>query len=430
MRIALVIGNGRYGRARPLRNTHADAIAIAAALNANGFVSHKTELGEQPQALSPFFDQSLMGMNRLFAEFSATAKQADMAIIYYSGHGIEIDGNNYLIPVDAELAEVSGVRYETVPLEGMISACRGAKILRFVILDACRDNPFTEGIKGFDAGKSIGGGLASPPASGSTMVFYAAAAGRTAREGAEDGLSPFADALSRRLRDANDELLYVIGQVTDDVRESTRGAQEPQLYGALSGNRIRLSLAAANNDDRRASDVAGRSVSATPAQDLMAASTSAEAVRQISPAGGPNNAGRELPISAGSSMLRGWGARLVLGVLCVVGLVAWYLYLPYGGKPTQSFQVTLSNMPGNSGERYWSRSGMRWIERYPNGQTDLHTITGSITVAGCHGTLSYKNDTPQLEFFVPDTECPLKIVYAKNSNGEWTRWREMRDQKP
>src|SRR5215510_11760722 len=127
-RIALVIANSTYLHARPLRNTKADAVGIASALAAAGFTSHRSGI------LKPYYDQSLMDMNRLLADFSVGADNAEMAVIYYSGHGIEIDFRNFLIPVDAELVHVARVDYEALPLPAVINAALGTSKLSLTIL--------------------------------------------------------------------------------------------------------------------------------------------------------------------------------------------------------------------------------------------------------------------------------------------------------
>lgn len=239
-RIALVIGNARYTSGRSLRNTRADADGLAIALSNLGFSSHIRETSNLFCTLRAYHDQSMIGMKRLLADFSVAAQDAEMAIIYYSGHGIEVDFRSFLIPVDAELGHVARIEYETIALAEAIRATNGAERLRLVILDACRDNPFLNRMKGVDLGKTMATGIGPPSKSGSALTFYAATEGQIAREGPEGGMSPFAEALVRRLREPNRELLRIFGKVTDDVRRATAGAQEPRFYGPPPSDELYL----------------------------------------------------------------------------------------------------------------------------------------------------------------------------------------------
>jgi uncharacterized caspase-like protein len=106
-RIALIIGNANYSHARGLKNADSDAAALAATLQKLKFVSH-----EQDESLNAYDNQSMAGMMRLLGEFSIAACKAEMAVIYYSGHGIEVAGKNYLIPVDAVIDHVAMLDYQ------------------------------------------------------------------------------------------------------------------------------------------------------------------------------------------------------------------------------------------------------------------------------------------------------------------------------
>jgi hypothetical protein len=230
-RIALVVGNANYLSGRPLINTDADAIGVADALKLLGFVSHiRGESGED-LPLEAMHDQKLMEMKRALADFSVASRDADMSVIYYSGHGIEINFRNFLIPIDATLKHSARLDYEAVPLAEVISATGGARKLRLVILDACRDNPLVSSMVDFDPGKSgtsIRIGKPSPTAS--ALTFYAATEGQTAKQGTPGGRSPFADSLITRMLEP-EEINRVFGLVTADVKKKTNETQEPCLYG-------------------------------------------------------------------------------------------------------------------------------------------------------------------------------------------------------
>src|SRR6185503_5097313 len=128
------------------------------------------------------------------AEFTDEASRADWAVIYYAGHGIELDGQNYIIPVDASLDSDRKVLFETVPLDHVLEATAGARKFRLVILDACRNNPFLTTMTRLASSRSIGRGLSRIEPQGGVLVAYAAKAGEIALDG-DTGNSPFVTAL-------------------------------------------------------------------------------------------------------------------------------------------------------------------------------------------------------------------------------------------
>lgn len=137
--IALVIGNADYSKMRKLKSTRADADEIASALAEVGFTSHESDAIGVFSKLTPYHNQTQQGMNALLADFSIASQDAEMAVIYYSGHGIEIESRNFLIPTDAELRNVASVVFRTIALPSVTDAVAGARKLRLVILDACRE---------------------------------------------------------------------------------------------------------------------------------------------------------------------------------------------------------------------------------------------------------------------------------------------------
>src|SRR5258705_13481776 len=161
-RVALVIGNSAYQKVAKLPNPANDATAIAAMLKAAGFDSVESKLNV------PAGD-----LRRTLREFGNKSRDADIAVVYYAGHGIELDGTNYLIPVDATLETDADVLDETVPLDRVLFAVEPARQLRLVILDACRDNPFAKTMKRTIASRAIGRGLAKiEPTSPNTMIAF------------------------------------------------------------------------------------------------------------------------------------------------------------------------------------------------------------------------------------------------------------------
>src|SRR5882762_4334473 len=189
-------------------------------------------------------DLNIVDMRRALREFGNKTRDADVAVIYYAGHGIELDGTNYLVPVDAALETDTDVLDETIPLDRVLFAVEPAKQLRLVILDACRDNPFAKKMKRTVGSRAIGRGLAKvEPSSPNTMIAFAAKAGSTASDG-DSKNSPFATALVDHLTKPGLDLRKAFGFVRDDVLKATNNTQEPFVYGSLGGNDVTLVPAA------------------------------------------------------------------------------------------------------------------------------------------------------------------------------------------
>ncbi len=228
-RVALVIGNSAYKSAPKLGNPVNDAILMGGMFRKAGF-----------DTVDVRQDLSAPEMRKALREFGARTRDADMAVIYYAGHGIELEGTNYLIPIDATLETDGDVLDETIPVERALFAVEPAKQLRLIILDACRDNPFSKTMRRTVASRAIGRGLAKvEPASPNTMIAFAAKAGSTASDG-DSRNSPFATALVEHLPKPGLDLRKAFGFVRDDVLRSTGNKQEPFVYGSLGGDDVPL----------------------------------------------------------------------------------------------------------------------------------------------------------------------------------------------
>jgi uncharacterized caspase-like protein len=233
-RVALVMGNSAYQNVNPLTNPANDADAMAATFRGAGF--DVVELKRDLKANE---------MRRALREFSDHVRDADIAVVYFAGHGIEIDGTNYLIPVDAVLERDIDAYDEAVALDRILTVIEPAKQLRLVILDACRDNPFGKSMKRALASRAVGRGLAKvEPTSPNTLVAYAAKAGSTASDG-DSRNSPFTSALVRYLPRPGLDLRKAFGFVRDDVLKVTANKQEPFIYGSLGGDDVALVPASA-----------------------------------------------------------------------------------------------------------------------------------------------------------------------------------------
>ena len=228
-RVALVIGNANYDRGGVLWNTLNDAKAIAALLSGAGFdiVDQRSNLG-------------VVEFKRAVREFVDRSANADVAVVYYSGHGLEVGGVNYLIPVDAKLMSSSDVDDEAVSLDRLLIATERVKKLSLIILDACRENPFHPVNGEARVTRAGSTGLASvTPTVADTLVAFAAKAGSVSYDG--DGPdSPFTTALVKYIAQPGLDIRRALGKVRDEVLRETGNRQEPYFYGSLGGEDVAL----------------------------------------------------------------------------------------------------------------------------------------------------------------------------------------------
>jgi uncharacterized caspase-like protein len=228
-RVALVIGNSAYQNVAQLPNPIKDAAAIADMLKKAGFdvVENRQNLknADTRRALNSFFDK---------------VRDADIAVVYYAGHGIEIDGTNYIVPVDALLERDRDAFDEAVSLDRIVQSIEPARQLRLIILDACRDNPFAKNTRRTLATRGVGRGLARvDPDTPNTLIAFAAKAGSTADDGFGEH-SPFATSLLKYLTVPGLDLRRALGRVRDEVMISTGNRQEPFVFGSLGGEDVSL----------------------------------------------------------------------------------------------------------------------------------------------------------------------------------------------
>ncbi|WP_426437524.1 caspase family protein [Bradyrhizobium genosp. P] len=227
-RVALVIGNGAYRSVPALPNPPRDAGDVAAALRRLGFAVTLIANGT--------FDEMRRGLIALGHD----AAGADMAAVYFAGHGMEINGENWLIPVDAELKRDTDAANEAISLQSVMLQVADTTSLGLVVLDACRNNPFAAKMnRALATRAAVSGGLGRIEPVGNVLVAYAARDGTTALDG--DGHnSPFTAALLRNIETPGVEVTFMFRNVRDDVMEATRNEQQPFVYGSLSRKAIYL----------------------------------------------------------------------------------------------------------------------------------------------------------------------------------------------
>jgi len=223
-RIALVIGIAAYQNAPQLANPVSDARAIGEALRRLGF------------EVEEVYDPDYRRLTRGIREFGIKAQRADVAVVYYAGHGVQVGRENYLLPADARLERERDLLYEAVPLELLLGEASGARKLGIVLLDACRNNPFVDRMS---RSMSVAGRGASSPGLArvdnvprNTMVVMATKADQIAEDGGGEH-SPFAAALLAHFQIPGLELSLFFRSVRDTVLRATNNRQEPYIFSSL-----------------------------------------------------------------------------------------------------------------------------------------------------------------------------------------------------
>lgn len=219
-RVALVIGNGDYENTQILQNPVNDAVLLTAALGRVGFEVISVSDGSR---------QSMLGALR---EFGRSAEGADVALFFYAGHGLEVAGRNWLLPVNANIETSSDLPVNAVRVDDVLEVMELSQArMRVVILDACRNNPLPRSIT-----RSLGRGLAKIETSAAgTMVVFAAAPGKVALDGGGAN-SPFSAALAAHIDRPGVEIRQMIGRVRADVMAATNDRQVPWVNEAIVGD--------------------------------------------------------------------------------------------------------------------------------------------------------------------------------------------------
>jgi hypothetical protein len=223
-RVALVIGNSDYRNAVTLPNPRNDARAMAAALKTVGFDVIEGE------------DLAKVELEDAVRRFAQRVSDADVALFFYAGHGMQVNGHNYLIPVDAELQDQTAIDFETVSLDKVTGYMQSEKRISIALLDACRDNPLARRFArslGASRSAAVSQGLALPNADGGGMLIgFATSPDKTAADG--DGAnSPFTTALIKHITSKGVEIEQMFKRVKRDVSAETKGEQIPWTNAAL-----------------------------------------------------------------------------------------------------------------------------------------------------------------------------------------------------
>ena len=224
-RVALVIGNGSYRFAPQLSNPPSDAADIAQILRKLGFdVVEGRDLDKH-------------AMEDKIREFGHRLDRADLALLFYAGHGVQVDGKNYLVPVDAKLERPGDLTLDTIEVGQILAQMEAAKRVNLIFLDACRNNPLARSFARSLGTRSlsVGQGLAPIQSAVGTMIAYATQPDNVALDG-EGRNSPFTTALLKHIATPGLEIGSVMKLVRADVIATTRERQVPWDHSSLVGD--------------------------------------------------------------------------------------------------------------------------------------------------------------------------------------------------
>ena len=225
-RIALVIGNGAYSNMPKLANPPRDAALIAAKLRSVGF---EVDLAVNDDHVS---------LKQRVRDFGLRARGASAALFYYAGHGLQADGSNYLLPVDARVRKVADLRAQSLPLSLVSDELDSADAkISLIVLDACRDNPLTRSLSGRRGTRTvkITRGLASVQRASGRLIAYATAPGAVAYDGGKQN-SPFTKAMADLIEEPGLEVGHMFERVREQVITATNGKQVPWIEAAILGD--------------------------------------------------------------------------------------------------------------------------------------------------------------------------------------------------
>jgi uncharacterized caspase-like protein len=225
-RVAFVVGNGAYKNVAQLPNPPIDAKAMAGVLRNVGF--------EVVEGVNLTRDK----MTEKLLDFGKRAQGADVAVFYYAGHGIAINGTNYLLPIDADIKSEMDVKLgAAINIDLTLDQTMGDAKVKLVFLDACRDNPFAAKIRSTATRSvSVGQGLAEMKSGEGTLIAFATGPGQTALDGQEGTNSPFTRALIAHIAEPGIEIQQAMTEVRAQVNEETNKGQLPWGHTNLTGS--------------------------------------------------------------------------------------------------------------------------------------------------------------------------------------------------
>lgn len=224
-RVALVIGNSAYVHATPLRNPKNDAEAVATVLDRLGFTVIKG------------VDLTRSALEATVRDFALSSRGADVALFFYAGHGLQVHGRNYLVPVDAKLDDEADLDFQTVPIHTVLRNMEHERRTNLVFLDACRNNPLARSLARNMGTRStsIGRGLARVESGVGTLIAFATQPDNVALDGGGQN-SPFTEALLKHIETPNLDIALLMRRVREDVMVVTNDKQVPWSSSSLTGS--------------------------------------------------------------------------------------------------------------------------------------------------------------------------------------------------
>ena len=265
-RVALVIGNSAYKHTPKLANPSNDAADMAAALKKHGFKVFEGVDLDKP------------GFDRKVRDFATALKGSEVGVFFYAGHGLQVAGQNYLVPIDAKAEGIEALDFEMVRVDVIHRLMERQTDTNILFLDACRDNPLARNLARSMGTRSaeIGRGLAAVESGIGTLISFSTQPGNVALDGSGRN-SPFAGALLKQLSDSNDDLSGMLIAVRNDVMKETKRRQVPWEHSALTG-RFYFSAAAP-----RVSQAPSSQLAAVPPPSAPRAPPSVEPAATVTP---------------------------------------------------------------------------------------------------------------------------------------------------
>lgn len=238
-RVALVIGNAAYEHVPSLANPRNDADAVSASLERLDFEVIKG------------VDLSRLEFEEKVREFGRATRGAEIALLYYAGHGLQVDGKNYLAPTDTQLFDETDLDFEAIQLNTIMAVMERGAQTNLVFLDACRNNPLARDLARSMGTRSalVGRGLASVETGIGTLVTFATQPGNVALDGDGDN-SPFTEAFINHIETPDEDVAVILRRVRKEVIDQTAGKQVPWGNSSLTGSVVLNSTSANTSADR------------------------------------------------------------------------------------------------------------------------------------------------------------------------------------
>ena len=353
-RVALVIGNSAYQHAPRLTNPQNDAADMMAVLKKLSF------------RIIDGFDLDKNQFDKKIREFAGSLKGAKVGLFFYAGHGLQVGGKNYLVPVDAQVESEAALDFELVQLDLVLRSMEREAATNILLVDACRNNPLARNLSRAMGTRSvaIGRGLAATEGGIGTLISFSTQPGNVALDGVKRN-SPYAGAFIRHVGSSADDLNAILIAVRNDVIKETERAQVPWEHSALTGRFY----------FNQSSDNVSKAI---------------------------QKAGEVLPVKSTS----------------------------HASNQDEVSRFSWQTDPNETqaGTRNWVKQpDSSWIEHYTNGKESIFMFRRRLTLRNCDGVLLEKTEEPGFEVFVPDKTCVSMNAFWRRGKGTWVHLGLMND---